>query len=185
MIFVNYYNINRKMDRSGLKKSEFIPIWQDMRKFAFAISFAFILPLASYATDNLDQLLQTYAVNTKTLAGLSAILVPDIQAAHNADEAAVRIETYATVYHAVAQTFQSLMPAFIKGKKADAVSALERQSMLESSQRMSEVGKTLTSESDAFDEALKPYENDARVAAAVNTFSNEGHALQAVAEQYK
>jgi hypothetical protein len=156
-----------------------------MHKLAFAISFVFILPLASYATDNLDQLLQTYAVNTKTLAGLSAILVPDIQAAHNADEAAVRIETYATVYHAVAQTFQSLMPAFIKSKKADAVSALERQSMLESSQRMSEVGKTLTSESDTFDEALKPYENDARVAAAVNAFSNEGHALQAVAEQYK
>ena len=156
-----------------------------MRKLAFAISFAFILPLASYAAENLDQLLQTYAVNTKTLAGLSAVLVPDIQAAHNADEAAVRIETYATVYHAVAQTFQSLMPAFIKSKKADAISALERQSMLESSQRMSDVGKTLTSESDAFDEALKPYENDARVVAAVNTFSNEGHALQAVAEQYK
>jgi hypothetical protein len=57
--------------------------------------------------------------------------------------------------------------------------------MLESSQRMSEVGKTLTSESDAFDEALKPYENDARLAAAVNAFSNEGHALQAMAEQYK
>ena len=50
---------------------------------------------------------------------------------------------------------------------------------------MSEVGKTLTSESDAFDEALKPYENDARVVAAVNAFSNEGHALQAMAEQYK
>jgi hypothetical protein len=156
-----------------------------MRKLALAVSLVFILPLASYASDNLDQLLQTYAVNTKTLAGLSAILVPDIQAAHNADEAAVRIETYATVYHAVAQTFQSLMPAFIKSKKADAVSALERQSMLESSQRMSEVGKTLTSESDAFDEALKPYENDARVVAAVNAFSNEGHALQAMAEQYK
>jgi len=156
-----------------------------MRKLALAISLVFILPLASYASDNLDQLLQTYAVNTKTLAGLSAILVPDIQAAHNADEAAVRIETYATVYHAVAQTFQSLMPAFIKSKKADAVSALERQSMLESSQRMSDVGKTLTSESDAFDEALKPYESDARVVAAVNTFSNEGHALQAVAEHYK
>jgi hypothetical protein len=156
-----------------------------MRKLALAVSFVFILPLASYASDNLDQLLQTYAVNTKTLAGLSAILVPDIQAAHNADEAAVRIESYATVYHAVAQTFQSLMPAFIKSKKADAVSALERQSMLESSQRMSEVGKTLTSESDAFDVALKPYENDARVVAAVNAFSNEGQALQAMAEQYK
>ncbi len=173
------------MTRAGLKKSEFTPIWQGMRNFAFVLGFIFILPLASYAADNLDQLLQTYAVNTKTLAGLSAVLVPDIQAAHNADEAAVRIETYATVYHAVAQTFQNLMPAFIKSKKADAVSALERQSMLESSQRMTEVGKTLTSESDAFDEALKPYENDARVAAAVNTFSNEGHALQAVAEQYK
>lgn len=173
------------MASSGLKKSEFIPIWQDMRNFAFAISIAFILPLASYATDNLDQLLQTYAVNTKTLAGLSAILVPDIQAAHNADEAAMRIETYATVYHAVAQAFKTLMPAFVNSKKADTVSPLERQSMLESSQRMSEVGKTLTSESDAFDQALKPYESDARVAAAVNTFSNEGHALQAVAEQYK
>jgi hypothetical protein len=152
---------------------------------AFVLSFILILPAASYAADNLDQLLQTYAVNTKTLAGLSATLVPDIQAAHNADEAAMRIETYATVYHAVAQTFQTLMPAFIKSKKADAVSALEMQSMLESSRRMTEVGKTLTSESDAFDQALKPYENDARVAAAVNTFSNEGHALQAVAEQYK
>jgi hypothetical protein len=170
---------------SGLKKSEFTPIWRGMRNLAFVLGFIFVLPLASYAASNLDQLLQTYAVNTKTLAGLSAILVPDIQAAHNADEAAMRIETYATVYHAVAQTFQTLMPAFIKSKKADAVSALEMQSMLESSQRMTEVGKTLTSASDAFDEALKPYENDARVAAAVNTFSNEGHALQAVAEQYK
>ena len=171
--------------RSSLKKWELTPIWQGMRNLAFVLSSSFILPVASYASDNLDQLLQTYAVNTKTLAGLSAILVPDIQAAKSADEAAVRIETYATVYHAVAQTFQSLMPAFIKSKKADAVSPLEMQSMLESSQRMSEVGKTLTSESDAFDEALKPYENDARVAAAVNTFSNEGHALQAVAEHYK
>jgi hypothetical protein len=171
--------------RSSLKKSEFARIWQGARNLALVLGFIFTLPLASYAADNLDLLLQTYAVNTKTLAGLSAILVPDIQAAHNADEAAMRIETYATVYHAVAQTFQTLMPAFIKSKKADAVSALEMQSMLESSQRMTEVGKTLTSESDAFDEALKPYENNARVAAAVNTFSNEGHALQAVAEQYK
>jgi hypothetical protein len=171
--------------RSGLKNWVFTPICLGMRHLAFVLSFIFILPVASYAGDNLDQLLQTYAVNTKTLAGLSSVLVPDIQAAHNADEAAVRIETYATVYHAVAQTFQSLMPAFIKSKKAETVSALEMQSMLESSQRMSEVGKTLTGESDAFDEALKPYENDARVAAAVNTFSNEGHALQAMAEQYK
>jgi hypothetical protein len=171
--------------RSCLKKCAFAPIWQGMRHLAFVLSFIFILPMASYAADNLDQLLQTYAVNTKTLAGLSAVLVPDIQAAHNADEAAVRIETYATVYHTVAQTFQSLMPAFLKNKKEDTVSALEMQSMVESSQRMNEVGKTLTSESDAFDEALKPYENDARVAAAVNTFSNEGHALQATAEQYK
>jgi hypothetical protein len=171
--------------RCGLKKSAFCPIWQGLRHLALVLSFIFILPIASYAADNLDQLLQSYAVNTKTLAGLSAVLVPDIQAAHNADEAAVRIETYATVYHTVAQTFQSVMPAFLESKKADAVSALEMQSMLESSQRMSEVGKTLTSESDAFDEALKPYENDARVAAAVNTFSNEGHALQAMAEQYK
>jgi hypothetical protein len=171
--------------RSGLKKSGFSPIWQGMRHLAFILSFIFILPVASYAADNLDQLLQTYAVNTKTLAGLSATLVPDIQTAHNADEAAMRIETYATVYHGVAQTFQSLMPAFLQSKKTNTVSALEIQSMLESSQRMSEVGKTLTGESDAFDEALKPYENDARVAAAVTTFSNEGHALQAMAEQYK
>jgi hypothetical protein len=156
-----------------------------MRNLAFAVSFLFILPLASFAADDLDQLLQTYAVNTKTLAGLSAVLVPDIQAAHNADEAAVRIETYATIYHAVAQTFQSLMPAFIKSKKADAVSALERQSMLESSRRMSEVGKVLTGESDAFDDALKPYESDPRVSAALTTFSNEGRALQAIAQQYK
>jgi hypothetical protein len=170
---------------SDLKKRKGTPIWHGMRKLAFVLGFIFILPLASYAANDLDQLLQTYAVNTKTLAGLSAVLVPDVQAAHNADEAAVRIETYATVYHAVAQTFQSLMPAFIKSKKADTVSALEKQSMIESSQRMSEVGQTLTGESDAFDEALKPYENDARVAAAVNTFSNEGHALQAMAEQYK
>jgi hypothetical protein len=156
-----------------------------MRYLAFVFSLVFLLPVASNAANDLDQLLQTYAVNTKTLAGLSAILVSDIQAAHNSDEAAMRIETYATVYHTVAQTFHSLMPAFLQSKKADTVSTLEMQSMIESSQRMSEVGKTLTGESDAFDEALKPYENDARVAAAVNTFSNEGHALQTMAEQYK
>jgi len=156
-----------------------------MRKLAFVLSFFFILPLASYAADSLDQLLQTYAVNTKTLDGLTATLVTDIQAAHNSDEAATRIESYATVYHAVAQTFQNLMPAFLKSNTAGTVSALQRQSMIESSQRMTELGKTLTSESDAFDDALKPYQNDSRVSAAVTTFANEGHALQAIAQQYK
>ena len=126
-----------------------------MRKLAFVLSFFFILPLASYAADSLDQLLQTYAVNTKTLDGLTATLVTDIQAAHNSDEAATRIESYASVYHAVAQTFQNLMPAFLKSNTAGTVSALQRQSMIESSQRMTELGKTLTSESDAFDDALK------------------------------
>src|SRR6202035_2767510 len=143
------------------------------------------LTAASHGADNLDQLLQTYSVNTKTLAGLTALLVPDIQAAHNSDEAATRIESYATVYHAVAQTFQNLMPAFLKSNTAGTVTALERQSMIESSQRMSEVGKVLTGESDAFDEALKPYENDPRVSASVTTFANEGHALQAVAQKYQ
>jgi len=156
-----------------------------MRKLAFVLSFFFILPLASYAADSLDQLLQTYAVNTKTLDGLTATLVTDIQAAHNSDEAATRIESYASVYHAVAQTFQNLMPAFLKSNTAGTVSALQRQSMIESSQRMTELGKTLTSESDAFDDALKPYQNDSRVSAAVTTFANEGHALQAIAQQYK
>ena len=56
--------------------------------------------------------------------------------------------------------------------------------MLESSQRMSEVGKILTSASDSFDDALKPYQDDSRVAAAVTTFSSEGHALQVIAQQY-
>jgi hypothetical protein len=156
-----------------------------MRHLAFVLSLYFILPVASYAADNLDQLLQTYSVNTKTLAGLTATLVPDIQAAKNGDEAATRIESYATVYHAVAHTFQDLMPAFLKGNTAGTVTALERQSMIESSQRMSEVGKILTGESDAFDEALKPYENDPRVSEAVTTFANEGHALQALAQKYQ
>ncbi len=49
---------------------------------------------------------------------------------------------------------------------------------------MSAVGKILTSASDAFDDALKPYQDDSRVAAAVTTFSNEGHALQVIAQQY-
>jgi hypothetical protein len=57
--------------------------------------------------------------------------------------------------------------------------------MIESSQRMSEVGKNLTSESDAFDEALKPYENEPRVSGAVTTFANEGHALQAIAQKFE
>jgi hypothetical protein len=156
-----------------------------MRHLAFVLSLFLILPVASYAVDNLDQLLQTYSVNTKTLAGFTATLVPDIQASHNGDEAATRIESYATVYHAVAQTFQNLMPAFLKSNTAGTVTALERQSMIESSQRMSEVGKILTGESDAFDEALKPYENDPRVSAAVTTFANEGHALQAMAQKYQ
>ena len=57
--------------------------------------------------------------------------------------------------------------------------------MVESSQRMTEVGKTLTDASDSFDAALKPYQNDSRVSAALNTFLSEGQALQAVAQQYK
>jgi hypothetical protein len=156
-----------------------------MRNLAFVLSFFLILPVASYAADNLDQLLQAYSVKTKTLAGLTASLVADIQASHNGDEAATRIESYATVYHDVAQTFQNLMPAFLKSNTAGTVSALERQSMLESSQRMSEVGKVLTSESDAFDDALKPYQNHPRVSAALTTFLNEGRALQAMARQYR
>ena len=156
-----------------------------MRNLAVVLSFIFVLPLASYAADNLDQLLETYSVNTKTLAGLTATLVPDIQAAHIGKQAATQIESYAAVYHVVAQTFQNLMPAFLKSSKAGSISALEKQSMIESSQRMSEVGKILTSESDAFDDALKPYQNDPRVSAAVTTFASEGHALQALAQQYR
>jgi len=156
-----------------------------MRNLAVVLSFIFVLPLASYAADNLDQLLETYSVNTKTLAGLTATLVPDIQAAHNGDQAATRIESYAAVYHVVAQTFQNLMPAFLKSSKAGSISALEKQSMIESSQRISEVGKILTSESDAFDDALKPYQNNPRVSAAVTTLASEGHALQALAQQYR
>jgi hypothetical protein len=155
-----------------------------MRHLPLFLSLLFFLPAGSYATDNLDQLLQSYSVNTKTLAGLTTTLIADIQASQSGDEAAMRIESYATVYHAVAQTFQSLMPAFLKSNSAGTVSALERQSMLESSQRTSAVGKILTSASDAFDDALKPYQDDSRVAAAVTTFSNEGHALQVIAQQY-
>jgi hypothetical protein len=156
-----------------------------MRSLAFVLSFFLLFSAASYAADDLDQLLQTYSVTTKTLAGCTATLVPDIQASHNADEAATRIESYATVYHNVGETFKNLMPVFLKSKTAGTLSALERQSMLESSQRMSEVGKVLTGESDAFDDALKPYQNDPRVSAALTTFSNEGNALQAIAQQYK
>jgi hypothetical protein len=156
-----------------------------MRQLAFILSLFLVLQVASRAADSLDQLLQTYSVNTKTLAGLTSTLVPDIQASHNSDEAATRIESYANVYHAVAQTFQSLMPVFLKNNTAGTVSELQRQSMIESSQRMSQVGKTLTGESDAFDAALKPYEDDPRVAAAVTAFANEGHALQAIAQQYQ
>jgi hypothetical protein len=156
-----------------------------MRNLAFVLSLFFILPAVSYAADDLDQLLQSYSVSTKTLAGLTATVVADIQASHNSDEAATRIESYAAVYHNVAQTFQSLMPAFLKSNSAGTVTPLERQSMIESSQRMSEVGKVLTSASDAFDAALKPYQNDPRVSAALTTFVNEGRALQAMAQQYK
>jgi hypothetical protein len=173
------------LKNSGLKKWELTPIWQGMRHLAFVLSLFFILPVVSYAADNLDQLLQNYSVNTKTLAGLTETLVPDIQGSHNSDEAATRIEAYATVYHDVAQTFQYLMPAFLKSKNTGTLSELERQSMVDSSQRMSQVGKVLTGESDAFDEALKPYQNDSRVSAALNTFAKEGRALQAMAEQYK
>jgi hypothetical protein len=156
-----------------------------MRHLALVLSFLFLLPLASYAAENLDQLLQSYAVRTKTLVGLTATLVGDIQASQNADEAATRIESYATVYHGVAQTFQNLMPAFIKSNTAGTVSALQRQSMLDSSARMTELGKILTNESDDFDSALKPYQSDPRVSAALTAFLNEGQALQAVAQQYK
>ena len=156
-----------------------------MRHLGFVLSFFFILQIASYAAENLDQLLQTYSVKTKTLAGATATLVADIQASQNADEAATRIESYATVYHDVAQAFQNVMPVFLESKTAGTVSALERQSMVESSQRMTEVGKTLTDASDSFDAALKPYQNDSRVSAALTAFLSEGQALQAVAQQYK
>jgi hypothetical protein len=74
-----------------------------------------------------------YSVNTKTLAGATATLVIDIQASHNADQAATRIETYGIVYHDVAETFKNLMPLFLKTKAAGTLTTLERQSMLESS----------------------------------------------------
>jgi len=91
-----------------------------MRHLGFVLSFFFILQVASYAAENLDQLLQTYSVKTKTLAGATATLVADIQASQNADEAATRIESYATVYHDVAQAFQNVMPVFARtGVKAD------------------------------------------------------------------
>jgi hypothetical protein len=156
-----------------------------MRYLAFLFGFLLLLPVVSYAADDLDQLLQSYSVVTKTLGGATATLVSDIQASHNADEAATRIETYAIVYHAVAETFKNVMPAFLKAKTAGTITALERQSMVESSQRMSELGRVLTSESDVFDTALKPYQNDPRVAAALTTFLNEGRAMQAIAQQYK
>ena len=156
-----------------------------MRYLAFLFGFILLLPVVSYAADDLDQLLHSYSVVTKTLAGATATLVSDIQASHNADEGATRIETYAIVYHAVAETFKNVMPAFLKAKTAGTITALERQSMVESSQRMSELGRVLTSESDAFDTALKPYQNDPRVAAALTTFLNEGRAMQAIAQQYQ
>jgi hypothetical protein len=159
--------------------------WQGMRHLALVLSFLFLLPLASYAGANLDQLLQTYAVRTKTLVGMTATLIHDVETSQNADEAATRIESYATVYHEVAQTFQNLMPAFIKSNTAGTVSVLQRQSMLDSSARMTELGKVLTSESDEFDSALKPYQSDPRVSAALTAFLNEGQALQAVAQQYR
>ena len=156
-----------------------------MRHLAFVLGFLFVLQVASDAAENLDQLLQTYSVKTKTLAGATATLIADIQASQNADEAATRIESYATVYHDVAQAFQNVMPAFLASRTAGTVSALETQSMVESSQRMTEVGKILTNASDSFDASLKPYESNSRVSAALNTFLSEGQALQAVAQQYK
>ena len=156
-----------------------------MRYLPFLSGFFLLLAVTSYAAEDLDQLLQHYSINTKTLAGATATLVSDIEASHNADEAATRIETYAIVYHGVAETFKNLMPLFLKSKSAGTLTSLERQSMLESSQRMSEVGKSLTGASDAFDSALKPYQDDPRVSAALTTFSNEGRALQATAQQYK
>ena len=96
-----------------------------MRCLAFVFSFFLLLPIASYAADDLDQLLQSYSVNTKTLAGATATLVRDVQASQNANEAATRIETYATVYHDVAETFKNLMPAFLKAKTAGTLTALE------------------------------------------------------------
>src|SRR4029077_7095646 len=120
-----------------------------MRNLGFVLSFFFILQVASYAAENLDQLLQTYSVKTKTLAGATSTLVADIQASQNADEAATRIESYTTVYHEVAQAFQNVMPVFLASKNAGTVSASEGQSMVESSQRMTEVGKILTNASDS------------------------------------
>jgi hypothetical protein len=172
------------MQNSQLKRFGLTPIGPKMRNLAFIFSFFLLLPAVSYAADDLDQLLQTYAVKTKTLEGATATLVSDVQGSHNADEAATRIESYAVVYHYVAATFKDLMPAFLKAKTAGTLTTLERQSMIDSSQRMSEVGKVLTSESDAFDSALKPYQDAPRVSAAVTAFSNEGQALQAVAQQY-
>src|ERR1700759_5638471 len=96
---------------------------QGMRNLAFVLSFFISFPAVIYAADNLDQLLQNYAVSTKTLAGLSATLVADNQGSDNGDEAATRIESYATVYHVVAQTFQSLMPAFLTGNATGNVAA--------------------------------------------------------------
>jgi hypothetical protein len=156
-----------------------------MRYLALVFGVFLLLPVVSYAADDLDRLLQSYSAVTKTLSGATATLVSDIQASHNADEGATRIETYAIVYHAVAEAFKNLMPAFLKAKSAGTLTALERQSLVESSQRMSEIGRVLTSESDVFDSALKPYQNDPRVAAALTTFLNEGRAMQAIAQQYQ
>lgn len=155
-----------------------------MRYLPFLSGFFLLLAVTSYAAEDLDQMLQRYAINTKTLAGATATLVSDIEASHNANEAATRIESYAIVYHGVAETFKNLMPVFLKSKSAGTLTSLERQSMIESSQRMM-VGKSLTAASDAFDNALKPYQDDPRVSAALTTFSNEGRALEAAAQQYK
>jgi hypothetical protein len=156
-----------------------------MRCLPLLSAFCLLLAGTSYAADDLDQMLQRYSINTKTLAGATGTLISDIEASHNADEAATRIETYAIVYHNVAEAFKHLMPLFLKSKAAGTLTSLERQSMLESSQRMSEVGKSLTAAGDAFDNALKPYQDDPRVSAALTTFSNEGRALEAAAQQYK
>jgi hypothetical protein len=156
-----------------------------MRNLAFVLSFFFILQVASDAAENLDQLLQAYSVKTKTLAGATATLIADVQASQNADEAATRVESYATVYHDVAQAFQNVMTAFLESKTAGTLSASEKQSMIESSQRMTEVGKILTNASDSFDAAIKPYQDDSRVSAALTAFLSEGQALQAVAQRYR
>ncbi len=154
-----------------------------MRSLILACGLFLFLPVVSYAADDLDGLLQSYSSLTKTLQGASATLVSDVQASHNAAEGATRLETYAIVYHSVAEAFKNLFPAFRQAKSAGSVTEPERQSMLESSQRMIDLGKLLSSQSDALDAAIKPYMDDARFAAAVNRLLNEAQAMQAAAKQ--